>query len=147
MKYIRFIVILLIVVCLTACDELVQKLATNQDYSSKLTSYFEGNKQEAMEVVDVKFSNDYTSFTVTTRMITDGPTAQLKDSTRLRTEVVETIDGIRNTRLSTPTLIGIRNVEAETYDEAVNRQINEVRERSKAHNFDELTQTLERWEM
>ena len=47
-----------------------------------------------------------------------------------------------------PVALGvIRNVEAETYDEAVNRQINEVREKAKAHTFDELTQSLERWEM
>ena len=47
-----------------------------------------------------------------------------------------------------PVALGvIRNVEAETYDEAVNRQINEVREKSKAKTFDELTQTLEHWKM
>ena len=47
-----------------------------------------------------------------------------------------------------PVALGvIRNVEAETYDEAVNLQINEVREKAKAHTFDELTQSLERWEM
>ena len=47
-----------------------------------------------------------------------------------------------------PVALGvIRNVEAETYDEAVNRQISEVRERSKAKTFDQLAQTLERWEM
>ena len=41
----------------------------------------------------------------------------------------------------------IRNVEAESYDEAVNHQINEVREKSKAKTFDQLTQTLEQWEV
>ena len=47
-----------------------------------------------------------------------------------------------------PVALGvIRNVEAETYDEAVNRQINEVRAKSKAKTFDELTLSLERWEM
>ena len=47
-----------------------------------------------------------------------------------------------------PVALGvIRSVEAETYDEAVNRQISDVREKSKAKTFDELTQTLERWEM
>jgi 2-oxoglutarate ferredoxin oxidoreductase subunit beta len=47
-----------------------------------------------------------------------------------------------------PVALGvIRDVEAETYDEAVNRQIKEVREKSKTHTFDELTQSLERWEM
>ena len=47
-----------------------------------------------------------------------------------------------------PVALGvIRNVEAETYDEAVNKQIKEVRERSKAKSFDELTLSLERWTM
>lgn len=41
----------------------------------------------------------------------------------------------------------IRNVETESYDEAVNQQINEVREKSKAKTFDQLTQTLEQWEV
>ena len=45
-----------------------------------------------------------------------------------------------------PVALGvIRNVEAETYDRAVSRQIAEVRDRSKAHCFDELTETLESW--
>lgn len=47
-----------------------------------------------------------------------------------------------------PVALGvIRNVEAESYDEAVNQQINEVREKSKAKTFDQLTQTLEQWEV
>ncbi len=41
----------------------------------------------------------------------------------------------------------IRNVEAETYDQAVSAQINEVREKSKAQTFDKLTATLEQWDM
>jgi 2-oxoglutarate ferredoxin oxidoreductase subunit beta len=41
----------------------------------------------------------------------------------------------------------IRNVEADTYDGAVNQQIAEVRAASKAKTFDELTGTLESWEM
>ena len=39
----------------------------------------------------------------------------------------------------------IRRVEAESYDAAVNAQIDEVRARSKAITFDQLTQTLETW--
>lgn len=41
----------------------------------------------------------------------------------------------------------IRNVEEEAYDMAVNQQINEVREKSKVKTFDQLTQTLETWEI
>jgi 2-oxoglutarate ferredoxin oxidoreductase subunit beta len=39
----------------------------------------------------------------------------------------------------------IRRVEAESYDAAVNAQIEEVRSKSKAKTFDQLTQTLETW--
>ncbi len=47
-----------------------------------------------------------------------------------------------------PVALGvIRNVSAETYDAAVNAQIEEVRSKSKAKTFDELTATLEQWEM
>ena len=47
-----------------------------------------------------------------------------------------------------PVALGvIRNVEAETYDAAVNAQIEDVRSKSKAKTFDELTATLEQWEM
>ncbi len=47
-----------------------------------------------------------------------------------------------------PVALGvIRNVEAESYDMAVNQQIQEVREKSKAKTFDQLTATLEQWEI
>lgn len=41
----------------------------------------------------------------------------------------------------------IRDVEEETYDAAVNQQIEQVRQQSKAHGFDELTRSLEQWDM
>jgi 2-oxoglutarate ferredoxin oxidoreductase subunit beta len=41
----------------------------------------------------------------------------------------------------------IRNVAEESYDMAVNKQIIEVREKSKAKTFDQLTATLEHWEI
>jgi 2-oxoglutarate ferredoxin oxidoreductase subunit beta len=41
----------------------------------------------------------------------------------------------------------IRNVEEESYDLAVNQQISQVREQSKAKCFDELTRSLEQWEI
>jgi 2-oxoglutarate ferredoxin oxidoreductase subunit beta len=47
-----------------------------------------------------------------------------------------------------PVALGvIRNVEAETYDDAVNKQIADVRNKAKAHCFDELTATLDSWQM
>ena len=45
-----------------------------------------------------------------------------------------------------PVALGvIRSVEADTYDQAVSRQIVEVRTRAKARNFDELVESLESW--
>lgn len=41
----------------------------------------------------------------------------------------------------------IRNVEEDAYDLAVNQQINEIRSASKVKTFDQLTQTLEQWEV
>ena len=41
----------------------------------------------------------------------------------------------------------IRNVEEESYDMAVNEQINQVRQQSRATTFDQLTATLEQWEI
>lgn len=47
-----------------------------------------------------------------------------------------------------PVALGvIRDVEEETYDAAVNQQIEQVRQQSKAHCFDELTRSLEQWDM
>ncbi len=41
----------------------------------------------------------------------------------------------------------IRNVEEETYDAAVNQQIEDVQSKSKLHTFDELIATCEQWEI
>ena len=41
----------------------------------------------------------------------------------------------------------IRDVEVESYDQAVNNQIKEVQEKSKVKTFDELLQTLEHWDI
>ena len=47
-----------------------------------------------------------------------------------------------------PVALGvIRNVEEESYDIAVNEQINQVRQNSTAQTFDQLTATLEQWEI
>ncbi len=47
-----------------------------------------------------------------------------------------------------PVALGvIRNVEAETYDQAVNQQIVDIQSQSKVTEFDQLMMTLEHWEM
>ena len=70
--------------------------------------------------------------------------ATLKDSTLHRMLAMMGAEG--DTTL--PIALGvIRNVEEESYDIAVNQQINQVRKQSKARTFDQLTATLEQWEI
>ena len=55
---------------------------------------------------------------------------------------------VPSTEGALPIALGvIRDVEAETYNDAVNNQIAEVRGKAKAKTFDELTTTLEQWTM
>ena len=47
-----------------------------------------------------------------------------------------------------PIALGVlRKVASESYDAAVNAQIEQVRSNSKAKTFDQLTTTLEQWEI
>ena len=70
--------------------------------------------------------------------------ATLKDSTLHRMLAMMGAEG--DTTL--PIALGvIRNVEEESYDSAVNQQINQVRQQSRATTFDQLTTTLEQWEI
>lgn len=70
--------------------------------------------------------------------------ATLKDSTLHRMLAMMGAEG--DTTL--PIALGvIRNVEEESYDIAVNQQINQVRQQSRATTFDQLTATLEQWEI
>lgn len=47
-----------------------------------------------------------------------------------------------------PVALGvIRNVEAETYDQAVQKQIDDIAAQAKYHSFDELTQSLDTFEL
>ena len=101
----------IIALCLTACDELVQRFVSPTEYEA-ITSHFE-KPQSSMEVVDQTFSPDYKTFVISTKLLDDGPGCRLEDSTKVRVEVTEVIDGIRHTKYSTPTLVRIRNVEAE----------------------------------
>ena len=70
--------------------------------------------------------------------------ATQKDSTLHR--MLEMMGAEGDTTL--PIALGvIRNVEEDSYDSAVNQQINQVRQQSKATTFDQLTATLEQWEI
>ena len=70
--------------------------------------------------------------------------ATLKDPTLHRMLAMMGAEG----ETTLPIALGvIRDVAEESYDMAVSQQINEVREKSKAKTFDQLTQTLEQWEI
>ena len=79
--------------------------------------------------------------------------ATMQDPTLHRMLALMGQEEVRGERLEVkgedlPIALGvIRNVEEEAYDMAVNEQINEVREKSKVKTFDQLTQTLEQWEV
>lgn len=63
-------------------------------------------------------------------------------------ERYQTAEAVTSEEMTLPIALGvIRNVEEETYDQAVNNQINQVRSAAKAKCFDELTRSLEQWEM
>ena len=102
-----FLPILTVVAMLlfTACDEVTQALGINgeADFLSEIL----GQHQDQMKVLDVSFSPDYKTFTMTTDVLQDIGAYKLEDTTKVRTEVLETINGIRTARLSTPCLIGI----------------------------------------
>ena len=102
----------LIALALTACDELMQRFIDPDDYAF-LTELTDSKPRPAMEVTGVTFSPDYKTFSVTTDMVREVSDYELADSTHIRVEVVETIDGLRRTHLTTPRLIKIHNTEAE----------------------------------
>jgi len=107
----RYLLAVVTACCLTACDEVGQMLDDNSD-SDFLADVF-GENRETMKVLDVTFSPDYKTFTMTTNVLRDIGQWELKDSTKNRTEVVETLDGFRHATSSTPRLVSIKNVEAD----------------------------------
>ncbi|MBO4249772.1 MAG: hypothetical protein J5884_00795 [Paludibacteraceae bacterium] len=110
---IKFVLVALCAIVFASCDEIVQHFVDPSEYEM-LTSIFDSGKPStAMEVTDVTFSPDYKNFSVSTRLLHEGPGFQFTDTTLVRTEVVEVIDGIHHTKLSTPRLVGMRNVESE----------------------------------
>lgn len=107
----RYTLITLAALALTACDHLLQNVISPEDYAflNELTD----KPRPAMEVTGVTFAPDYKTFSVTTNMVREVSDYELADSAHIRVEVVETIDGLRRTYLSTPRLVRIRNIEAE----------------------------------
>ena len=106
-----YILPLIAAFCLTACDTLMRNFINPDDYDflNELTD----KPKQAMEVTGVQFAPDYKTFTISTNMVHEVSEYELADSTHIRVEVVETIDGIRHTHLTTPKLVKIHNTEAE----------------------------------
>jgi hypothetical protein len=96
---------------MTSCDDLIRKYVDTSDLDI-ISSYIEPPKSD-MEVTDLSFSPDYKTFTVSTRLVNPGAGIGLTDSTLVRTEVVEIIDGLRHTVHSTPRLVSMENVEGD----------------------------------
>ena len=111
----RLLLMAMAALCFTACDKVAQKVGDAADYDF-LSDILE-NKQEAMKVDEVTFAPDYKTFTMTTDILRDIGPYELGDSTKVRPEVVETLDGIRWARFSTPRLVKIENIEAERIKE------------------------------
>lgn len=107
---IKWLFVAALTLVFTSCDELIKKYVDTSDLDI-LTSFIESDKT-GMEVTDVTFSPDYKTFTVSTRLIHEGPGFNFTDTNLVRTEVVEVIDGIRHTKHSTPCLVEMENVEA-----------------------------------
>ena len=107
----RYLLATLAVFGLTACDDLFQNV--NEDVDVDFLSEVLNEKQEAIQAEKVEFSPDYKTFTMTTYLHKDIGQYELKDTTKIRTEVVETINGLHRAKISTPHLISIKNVEAD----------------------------------
>ena len=110
-QHLKYVFIACLALSLSACDNLVKQFIDTSDVDI-LSAYLEPDLTD-MEVTDVTFSPDYKTFTVSTKLLHGGPGFDFTDSTLVRTEVVEVIDGIRHTKLSTPKLVQMRNIEAE----------------------------------
>ena len=112
----RFFLMMFAVLCFTACDKLSSTLGDTSDYD--FLKEVLGDKPEQMKVEEVTFSPDYKTLTMSANVIHDFGPYELSNPKSVRAEVVETIDGIRQAKHSTPRLIKIENVEAERIHEA-----------------------------
>jgi len=111
MSKLKYVGIACIAMILSSCEDVIKKYMDTSDLDV-LSSYIEPKKTD-MEVTDVTFSQDYKTFTVSTRFVQEGPAYSVADTTRVRTEVLEVIDGIRHSIQSTPCLTEMKNVEAD----------------------------------
>ena len=115
-KMYRYILTVLAVFCLAGCDEL---LSSGDDFGDleKIMNDVVPHQRETMRVDSVVFSPNYKTFDVTTTIVNDIGPYLLTDTSKVRVEVSETINGIRRTKHSTSRLVNIRNTEAEAVSE------------------------------
>ena len=104
-------ILVAVAILFTSCDRL-GKMSNDIPESDLLEQIF-NEKSDKVKVVNVDFSPDYKTFFVTTDIVSDIGPYELSDSTKVKVEVSETIDGIREARYSIPRLVGIKNIEAE----------------------------------
>lgn len=108
----KYLLTALAAVTLTACDSFLQKLTGEGGDNEEFLAEILKVPQEDMKVDTLMFSPDYKTITMTTYLLNDIGRYELRDSTRIRPEVVETTDGIQRARKATPRLVEIRNTEA-----------------------------------
>lgn len=100
----------------SACDKLSGVSANPQSQSitqGNFLSQILSPEQEKIKATKISFSPDYKTFTITADILQDIGAYELSDSSKVKTEVVETLDGIRLAHVSTPSLVKIKNIEAE----------------------------------
>jgi hypothetical protein len=112
----RYILTVLTTLCLAGCDELFPSAEDFGDLDQIMTEVAPRQRQ-TMRVDSVTFSPNYKTFDITTTIINDIGPYLLADTSRVRVEVSETINGIEHTKRSTPRLVNIRNTEAEAVTE------------------------------
>jgi len=108
----KYLLLVSVVLCLMGCDGMMQKYS--EKTGDNIPSEILGAKKETMKTGEVVFSPDYKIFTVSAKIVKDIGAYELGDSTRVRSEVVEILNGIRKARFSTPELVKIENTESES---------------------------------
>lgn len=100
----------------SSCDKIQGELADYQEQDNPHANFLSqliSPKQEKMKATEISFSPDYKTFTLTVDILQDIGPYELTDTSKVRTEVVETLEGIKLSNLTTPKLIKTKNIESE----------------------------------
>lgn len=114
----RYLLMVIVALCLVSCDKINQMTSGVTDEDLHLDILQDKQENDAFEVNDIEYSPDYKTFTVTANVTRDIGSYELSDSTKVRTEVVETLDGFRWAKFSAPRLLGIKNIESKRISES-----------------------------